>query len=136
MTASWFAALFAWLLTAMLVLLGFVRWAAVAAMTAAAVTAAVLVTAGIAAAVRRLRRESREIDQLIEARRHLGAIIPPPPDLEFLGPEGGCGWCCDLDTPGDPRDCRCETPCQGIDWCNADGWTTSLIEAVKDGQHG
>lgn len=72
----------------------------------------------------------------LDARRHLAAITPAAPDLEFLGPPGGCAWCCDLNSPGDPRNCRCDEPCQGIDWCNAGGWTTNLIPAVKEDGHG
>ena len=132
MTAC-YALLVTWLLTAILTLAGLTRPAAIAAIIGVALIAAV-----VGGAVRDWWRRATYVRVTalaeIDARRHLAAIIPPPADLEFLGPEGGCDWCCDLEAPGDPRECRCETPCQGIDWCNAGGWTTNLIPAVKEEQ--
>ena len=82
MTAQWYATLFAWALTALLILTGFTFWAAIAAIIGFALVVSIAITSGITVAVRRLRRAGREIDELIDdvVKRHPAGSKLPGPD--------------------------------------------------------
>jgi len=112
---------------------------------------AALILGGVLLAVgadRQLRRAARALDRIFRAELAKRPAVPPrarpaaggtPPEAVtamITDLDGDCEWCqppADGRPVGDPRDCRCTVKCQGIDWCNASGWTTAMIPAVTEG---